>query len=69
MLFRKNIEPNCGYCRFAAPADRGNVICRKRGIVSETAHCRRFRYDPLRRTPPRPLAVDFSEYDDRDYSL
>ncbi len=69
MLFRKHIDPHCGYCRFSAPADNGCVICRKKGIVSETEACRHFRYNPLRRTPPRPLTVDFSQYDSQDYSL
>jgi hypothetical protein len=69
MLFRKNMEPRCAYCRFSAPAETGTVICKKRGIRDETDHCRRFRYDPLRRVPPKPLTVDFSKYDDRDFSL
>lgn len=69
MLFRKHIEPRCAYCRFSAPAEAGTVICKKRGIREESDHCRRFRYDPLRRVPPKPLAVDFSKYDDRDFSL
>ena len=47
MLFRKNMEPRCGYCRFAAEAEPGLVICRKRGIRPESEHCRKFRYDPL----------------------
>ena len=69
MLFRKNIEPRCGYCRFAAIAEPGTVICRKRGIRPETEQCRKFRYDPLKRTPPKPKLVDFEKYDSRDYSL
>ena len=69
MLFRKDIEPRCGYCKFAAPAEPGMVICRKRGIREESGACRRFHYNPLRRTPPRPVQLDFTKYDDRDYSL
>ncbi len=29
MLFRKDIEPRCTYCRYAAPAEPDTVICRK----------------------------------------
>ena len=69
MVFRKNIEPRCGYCRHSAPVEEGLVICKKKGVIPEEGHCSRFRYDPLRRTPPKPLSPDFSKYDDRDYSL
>lgn len=69
MLFRKKIEPRCAYCRFSSPAKSGTVICRKKGIRQGTDQCRRFRYDPLRRIPPKPSVVDFTKYDNRDYSL
>ncbi len=69
MLFRKNIEPRCAYCKFAASAEPETVICRKYGIRKETEHCRKFRYDPMRRVPPRPVTVDFSKYDGQDFSL
>lgn len=69
MLFRKDMEPRCAYCSFAASAELGTVICRRKGIMPESSKCRRFRYDPLRRTPPRPIIPDFTEYDDADYSL
>ncbi len=69
MLFRKHVEPRCGYCRHGHAIDQGQVVCPKKGIMSEAAHCRGFRYDPLRRTPPRPLLVDFTKYDGKDYSL
>ena len=69
MVFRKKIEPRCAYCRFSAPAGEDTVACRKKGVMSASDHCRRFRYDPLRRTPPRPVNPDFTKFDDRDYSL
>lgn len=69
MLFRKHIEPRCCYCRFSAPAETGQYICSKRGIVPQAHSCRKFRYAPLRRVPPKPLHVDFTKYDDQDYSL
>ena len=69
MLFRKNIEPRCAYCRHSAPAEEDTVICRKKGIVAQEFSCFRFRYDPLRRTPPKPVLTDFTKYDERDFSL
>ena len=69
MLFRKDMEPHCSYCRFSTLAEPGTVICRKKGIMPENSSCKRFRYNPLRRTPPRPLQPDFTKYDDKDYSL
>lgn len=69
MVFRKDIEPRCSYCRYASPAEEGIMICRKKGLKPENDHCRSFRYDPLRRVPPKPAQVDFTQFDDRDYTL
>ena len=69
MLFRKKIDRCCEYCRFAGKIDDDQAICQKYGIVPTTHQCRRFRYDPLKRVPPRPKAQDFSKYDEKDYSL
>lgn len=69
MLFRKNIEPRCSYCCYSSPAEPDTVICRKKGPRYGGDHCRHFRYDPLRRTPPRPKSIDFTKYDNTDYSL
>ena len=69
MLFRKKMEPHCAYCKYAAPAEPGTVICRKKGICLESDHCRKFEYDPLKRIPPRPTQMDYSKFDDTDFSL
>ena len=69
MLFRKHIDPYCSYCKFASGAEPGMVICRKKGIMPESGNCRKFRYNPLRRIPPRPASIDFTKYDSQDYSL
>ncbi len=67
-LFRKNIEPRCVYCRHARALDSQRVLCKRRGIVSAAHHCRAFRYDPLRRIPPKP-AVFRKQYTNADFSL
>ena len=50
-LFRSDIEPRCAYCARGNPLSEDQVACRKYGVVSGGFHCRRFRYDPLRRIP------------------
>ena len=45
------------------------MLCAKKGIVPVCGDCRKFRYDPFRRVPPKPKALDFSKYDDDDFSL
>ncbi|MEI3090490.1 MAG: hypothetical protein V8T01_11275 [Oscillospiraceae bacterium] len=51
MLFRKKIDRYCTYCQFSGKVDEDSVICQFCGIVPCTHHCRRFRYDPLKRVP------------------
>lgn len=69
MLFRKKIDRYCTYCKFAGKINEGQVICQKCGIVPASHHCRRFRYDPLKRVPPKAAEQDFSKYDQKDFSL
>lgn len=69
MLFRKDIEPRCAYCQRGARIDQEQVICVKRGIVSPEDHCARFRYDPLKRTPPRPAQLSTQQLSQEDFSL
>ena len=69
MLFRKNIDPRCAYCQRGQQINERDVACVKRGIVPVEHHCRAFRYDPLKRVPPRPITPDFSRLKDEDFSL
>ena len=68
-LFRKNIDPRCAYCKRSRNVDERTVICDKRGIVSVEHHCASFRYDPLKRVPPRPAAFDTNKHSEADSSL
>ena len=45
------------------------MICQKYGVVPAGHHCRKFRYDPLKRVPSRPNVKRFDQLDDKDYSL
>ncbi len=69
MLFRKDLEPRCAYCAHAAVAGENKMACRKQGIIPPAYSCRKFSYDPLKRTPPKPLAPNFKKYDKKDFSL
>ena len=69
MLFRKKIEPSCLYCTHSAKLDADTVLCSKKGSVPSMNKCRAFRYDPCKRVPVKPKALDFAKYDREDYSL
>lgn len=69
MLFRKNVAKFCAYCKHSGQASNGQMLCKKKGFVNTDDKCWRFRYDPLKRTPSRYQAKDFSQFDDRDFSL
>ena len=69
MLFRKDIEPRCCYCAKGASIGEEQIACMHKGIVPAGHHCRKFEYDPLKRTPPQPAAPDFSKFKDEDFVL
>jgi len=51
MLFRRNIEPRCSYCKYGTRIGFGEVACTKRGIMSDYGRCSAFRYEPTKREP------------------
>lgn len=69
MLFRKKIEPSCSYCAFSTRLDEDQILCSKKGIKPFDGKCMRFRYDPCKRIPLKAKALDFSKYDQEDFSL
>lgn len=69
MLFRKKIEKSCLYCAHGTVIDGEQVLCIKKGVVPLDGKCRKFAYDPCKRIPPKPKALDFSKYDEEDFSL
>ena len=69
MLFEKDIEPRCAYCKRGSPLGEDQVMCLKRGIMSAAGSCRSFRYDPLKRVPPRPAVLDTEKLNEADFSL
>ncbi len=68
-LLRKNIEPRCTYCANCTPlADEEHMMCRYKGVVEGEYHCFLFRYDPLRRIPPKPACIR-GRFTDADFSI
>ena len=53
-LFQTSIDPRCAYCAHGRELDRDQVVCPRKGVMSAGSHCSSFRYDPLKRIPPRP---------------
>lgn len=69
MLFRKKMEKSCTYCQYGTILDEGIALCTKKGVVDISRKCRKFAYDPIKRIPHKPKALDFNKYDNEDYSL
>lgn len=69
MLFRKEIEPYCSYCARGARLNENEIMCIRRGIVTPGYHCPAFRYEPLKRVPPRPPKLDLAILENEDFSL
>jgi hypothetical protein len=69
MLFRKKIEPSCSYCARGTMLTDGQILCSKKGLVAVDGKCMSFRYDPFKRIPPKPKALDFTKYKEEDFSL
>lgn len=69
MLFRKDIDPRCAYCARGSRISDDKVACVKRGIVASGDRCGAFKYDPLKRVPPRPLKLDTERLSAEDFQL
>ena len=69
MLFRKKINRSCSYCLHSAKLSDTDVLCSKRGVMPLHGQCRKFRYDPCKRIPGKPKALDLGKYQNADYSL
>ena len=68
-LFRRDIEPRCAYCARGRGLDQDQVICPKKGVMSAGSHCSSFRYDPLKRVPPRPAKLSSGHLSEEDFKL
>ena len=69
MLFRRKIQRKCAYCSHGTTLEDGAILCVKKGTRLPESKCFSFRYDPCKRIPKNAKALDFSKYDEEDYSL
>ena len=69
MLFRKDIEPRCAYCCRGQGISEREGACVKRGVVPAENSCRSFRYDPLKRVPPRPAVLETERLKPEDFAI
>ncbi len=69
MLFRKDMDPRCAYCARGRRIDERQVACVRRGVVPAEGSCRAFRYDPLKRVPPRPAALETQRLREEDFLI
>lgn len=63
------MEPRCAYCARGRTLNQDQVACPKKGVMSAGSHCGAFRYDPLKRVPPRPAKLDSSHMSEEDFTL
>lgn len=68
-LFQTSIEPRCAYCAKGRTLNPEQVACPKKGVMSAGSHCASFRYDPLKRVPPRPAKLSLSNFSEEDFRL
>ena len=68
-FFRNQIEKRCAYCARGRQINEREVACPRRGVMDAADHCSRFSYDPLKRVPPRPAALDTQKHSPEDFSL
>lgn len=68
-LFQTSIEPRCAYCARGRELDPEQIVCPKKGVMSAGSHCAAFRYDPLKRVPPRPAKLAVSALSEEDFKL
>lgn len=68
-LFREDIEPRCAYCAKGSILEEEQILCKKKGVVSAGSSCPSFRYDPLKRVPPKPAVFTPSKHSPDEFKL
>jgi len=69
MLFDRDIEPNCAYCRYSSSLGTEEVICVKRGIMSGFGSCGAFRYEPTKRVPGTVYRLEPTGLTEEDFTI
>ena len=69
MLFRKKIERSCSYCIYGTALEDDQILCMKKGLKRQEDSCRKFKYDPCKRIPAKQKPLDFTRYEQEDFTL
>lgn len=69
MLFNNKQPRCCQYCIHAKELDEDSIHCSKKGIRPPDSKCLFYQYDPCKRKPKKSKAIDFTKYEEYDYSL
>jgi len=69
LLFRRNIEPSCAYCKHGASLGFGDIACSRRGIMTEEGKCGAFHYEPTKRKPEYAGVTKLAEFTEEEMSL
>lgn len=58
MIFSKDIMPMCIYCEHGTKImATEDIICPKKGIVKPDFKCKKFKYTPINRIPPKKAEI------------
>lgn len=67
-ILGKGIRKSCDYCFYGRKSSAFDVIlCKFKGPVGAENHCRKFKYDPLKREPEAQAVMP--EYQKSDFVL
>ena len=69
MLFDRDIEPNCAYCRYSSSLGTDEVVCVRRGIMSGSGSCGAFNYEPTKRAPGALYKLKQTELTEDDFII
>ena len=74
-FFRTDQKKCCGLCATGRESSDGKLVfCEKKGVVDRNDYCRRYKYDPLKRTPGMgsggmKQAGDKREFTSEDFAI
>ena len=67
-LFSNNEPHCCNCCRNGRVSNAGDkILCPHKGVVEADFCCKKYRYDPLKRVPPRPPTLPV--FDSEDFKI
>lgn len=68
-VYGNDIAPSCSYCQFGRLSPNEEcILCVKKGVMLPTSHCKKFKYDALKRQP-KPRQKIFTDYSPEDFAL